>query len=414
VILQVSVNPAASRTLRDRRLRRMLDRRECLVWHACAPAGRRTVDMVNARRLLPAFILMCSTSMASTSLLYIGTQNPEKMGLAVAEFDTDTGALSAPRLIIETRDPAHFTMSADGRHLYLCNTGTPGGVSAFAVENRKTGALKFLNFKEARGRGPSFISVDRSGRYVLDANYGGGYVEVFSLSADGTLDRQTALVQHEGSSVHPQRQNKPYAHWFATDPSNRFALAADLGTDHIVVYRFDDNTGQLAPNDPPAVKVNGGSGPRHLAFHPDGRWVYAVQELSNEVVAFRWDGAKGSLAQFQAVKTLGEGFTGPNTAAEIMVRKDGRFLYVSNRGEDTLVVYAIDAQTGELTLQQRVPARGRVPRFFTFDPSGKWLIVGAQEGNTLGVFRVDGKSGELAAQGEPVPLVKPMGVVFLP
>jgi 6-phosphogluconolactonase len=371
--------------------------------------------MVNVRRFLTALtVFLTTSSMANTSLLYIGTQNPEKMGIAVAEFDSGTGVLSVPKLVIETRDPAHFALSADGSRLYLCNTGTPGGVSAFAVEDRKTGALKFLNYVEAKGRGPSYISVDRTGRYLLDANYGGGYVEVLSLLKDGSLDQRTALVQHEGSSVHPQRQNKPYAHWFATDPSNQFALAADLGTDQIVVYRFDEKTGKLAANDPPSVKVNSGSGPRHLAFHPNGQWLYAVQELSNEVVAFHWDGRKGTLEQFQAVKTLREGFTDPNTAAEIIVRKDGRFLYVSNRGEDSLVVYAIDAKTGELTLRQRTPSRGRVPRFFTFDPSGRWLIVGAQEGGTLSVFGVDEKSGELTPKGEPVPLAKPMGVVFLP
>jgi 6-phosphogluconolactonase len=304
-------------------------------------------------------------------------------------------------------------LSADGKRLYLCNTGTPGGVSAFAVEDRTTGALKFLNYREAKGRGPSYISADGSGRYVLDANYGGGYVEVLSLNKDGSLDQQTAFVQHEGSSVHPQRQNKPYAHWFRTDPTNQFALAADLGTDQIVVYRFDAKTGKLSPNDPAFEKVNGGSGPRHLAFHPNGKWVYAVQELSNEVIAFHWNGKHGTLEQFQAVKTLREGFTDPSTAAEIMVRTDGKFLYTSNRGEDTLVVYAIDARTGELTLKQRVPSRGRVPRFFTFDPSGRWLVVGAQEGGSLSVFSVDEKTGELAPKGEPVPFARPMGVVFL-
>jgi 6-phosphogluconolactonase len=365
------------------------------------------------RFLLALTFISSTTTMAAPSLLYVATQNPEKMGIAVAEFDPTTGALSVPKLVIETRDPAHFTFSADGKRLYLCNTGTPGGVSAFAVEDRRTGALKFLNYREAKGRGPSYISVDGSGRYVLDANYGGGYVEVLSLNEDGSLDQQTAFVQHEGSSVHPQRQNKPYAHWFRTDPTNQFALAADLGTDRIVVYRFDAKTGKLAPNDPAFEKVNGGSGPRHLAFHPNGKWVYAVQELSNEVIAFHWNGKHGTLEQFQAVKTLREGFTDPSTAAEIIVRTDGKFLYTSNRGEDTLVVYAIDARTGELTLKQRVPSRGRVPRFFTFDPSGRWLVVGAQEGGTLSVFSVDEKTGELAPKGEPVPFARPMGVVFL-
>ena len=158
--------------------------------------------------------------MANNSLLYVATQNPDRMGIAVAEFDANTGTLSAPKLAIETRDPSHFTLSADGSRLYLCNTGTPGGVSAFAVEDRKTGALRLLNYKESKGRGPSYVSVDNTGRYVLDANYGGGYVEVYSLAADGSLDQQTAFVEHTGSSVHPQRQTKPYAHWFRTDPTN--------------------------------------------------------------------------------------------------------------------------------------------------------------------------------------------------
>jgi 6-phosphogluconolactonase len=210
------------------------------------------------------------------------------------------------------------------------------------------------------------------------------------------------------------RQNKPYAHWFRTDPSNRFALAADLGTDQIVVYRFDAANGQLAANDPPAVKVAPGSGPRHLAFHPDGKWVYAVQELSNEVLAFQWDATRGALTQFQAVPTLAADFKDPSTAAEIVVRRDGRFVYVSNRGEDSLVAYAVDARTGELSLRQRVSTGGRTPRFFDIDPSGQWLVVANQESGSLRVFAVDGDSGELRSAGHDVKLDRPMGVVFLP
>ena len=346
-------------------------------------------------------------------MLYIATQNPDKPGITVASLDTDTGALSAPRLVIETRDPAHFTLSGDGGHLYLCNTGTPGGVSAFTVKDRKTGALELLNYKESKGRGPSYVSVDGSGRYVLDANYGGGYVEVLALQPDGSLGEQTAFVQHTGSSVNP-RQNKPYAHWFRTDPTNQFALAADLGTDQIVVYRFDAASGKLTPHDPPFAKVTPGLGPRHLAFHPNGKWVYAVQELANEVVAFEWNASRGTLTQFQAVKTLAEGFKDPSTAAEIAVRGDGRFVYVSNRGEDSLVVYAVDARTGELTLRQHIASGGKTPRYFAIDPTGRWLVVSNQDGGNVAVFSVDEKSGELKSAGKPVPLDRPMGVVFLP
>ncbi len=357
-------------------------------------------------------LLMTHTAMSKPSLVYIATQNPGKMGITVAEFDSKTGKLGVPTLAAETRDPAHFTLSEDGARLYMCNTGTPGGVSAFSVD-RKSGVLKLLNFKESKGRGPSYVSVDGSGRYVLDANYGGGFVEIYSLAKDGSLDTQTAFVEHSGSSVHA-RQNKPYAHWFRTDPSNQFGLVADLGIDQIVVYRFDSTTGKLTPNDPPAAKTPPGTGPRHLVFHPNGKWLYGIAELANQVMAFHWDGGKGTLTPFQSVNTLADGFSQPSTAAEIAIHENGKFLYASNRGEDSLVVYAIDAKSGELSLRQRVPSRGKVPRYFSFDPSNRWLLVSNQEGANVSVFGVDGSTGELAAVGEPVSLIKPMAVVFAP
>lgn len=371
----------------------------------------RHVRVASLALLLTTFAPL---TMSKTSLLYIATQNPAKMGIMVAEFDPATGKLSAPRMIQETRDPAHFTVTPDGRHLYMCNTGTPGGVSAFAVTDRKTGALQLLNYKESKGRGPSYVSVDKSGRVLLDANYGGGYIEAYSLAKDGSLDAQTAFVQHQGSSVHPQRQTKPYAHWVHTDPTNQFALVADLGTDHIVVYRLDASSGKLTPNNPPSVATPAGTGPRHLAFHPNGKWVYATAELANEVMAFDWDARTGTLTLIQEVKTLDPSFTGESTAAEIAVHANGRFLYASNRGEDSIVVYAIDPANGKLALKQRVSSRGRVPRYFTFDPTNRWLVVANQEGGSLSVFGVDEKSGELAPVGDPVALARPMGVVFLP
>ncbi len=350
-------------------------------------------------------------SMANKSLLYIASQDPQKMGIALAEFDSGTGALSAPRLIAETSTPAHFEITRDGTHLYMCNSGTPGGVSAFEVD-RKTGALKFLNYKESKGRGPSYVSVDGTGRYVLDANYGGGYVEVYSLAKDGSLDAQTAFVEHTGSSAHPQRQTKPYAHWFRTDPSNKYALAADLGTDEIVVYQFDETTGKITLGDGAKVKVPPGMGPRHIVFHPNGKRVYAIAEMGNEVMAFNWDGGKGALSQFQSVKTLAEDFSGQNTAAEIAIHANGRYLYASNRGEDSVVVYAIDEKSGELSFRQRVSSRGKTPRYFTFDPSNKWLVVSNQESASVVVFSVNPQTGELTPVGPPVKVNKPMAVVF--
>lgn len=362
---------------------------------------------------LVALTNFSTIAMAKTSLLYIATQNPEKNGVTVAEFDSVTGALSAPKLTIETPNASHFTLSADARHLYMCNSGAPGGVSAFEVTDKKTGALKLLNYKESKGRGPSYVSVDKSGHYVLDANYGGGFVEVYSLAKDGSLDLQTAFVEHTGSSVNPERQTKPYAHWFRTDPSNKFGLVADLGTDKIVIYKFDEKTGKLTPNNPAFTQVPGGMGPRHLAFHPNGNWLYGTAEMGSEVMAFKWDGKAGTLTQFQSVKMLAEGFTGTSTAAEIAVRADGRFVYASNRGEDTIVVYAVDAATGALTLKQRVPSGGKIPRYFTLDPTNHWMIVGNQDSGNVVVFSVDAKTGELTQKGEPVAIVKPAGVVFL-
>lgn len=367
-------------------------------------------------RVAAAILLLLAfsaPSMANKSLLYIATQNPEKMGIAVAELDPANGSLSAPRLIAETRDPAHFTITNDGKHVYLCNSGTPGGVSAFAVD-RRSGALTLLNYKESKGRGPSYVSVDNTGRYVLDANYGGGYVEVYSLAKDGALDQQTAFVEHSGSSVHPQRQTRPYAHWFRTDPTNQYGLVADLGTDEVVIYKFDAATGKLTPNEPRATKVAGGMGPRHLVFHPNGKWLYGTAEMGNEVMAFRWDAQRGVLTQFQSVKTLASDFTGPSTTAEIAIHTNGKYLYASNRGENSIVVYAIDAKGGELSFRQRVPSRGAIPRYFTFDPSNKWLVVSNNEGGNIVVFSVNEATGELAPVGDPVAVVKPMGVVFAP
>ena len=247
---------------------------------------------------------------------------------------------------------------------------------------------------------------------MLDANYGGGFVEVFSLAKDGSLDtadRLRAARRLECASAADEAVRALVPH----GSSNKFGLVADLGMDEVVVYRFDEKTGKLTPNDPPFTKVTGGMGPRHLVFHPNGKWVYGIAELANEVMAFSWDGAKGTLTPIRVGKDAGGGFKDPSTAAEIAVHANGKFLYASNRGEDSLVVYAIDATTGELSFKQRVSSRGKVPRYFTFDPSNKWLIVSNQEGANVSVFGVDAKSGELAPAGEPVSLVKPMAVVFL-
>jgi len=362
---------------------------------------------------LIAALLLPTMVRPAPALVYFGTNDASnQMGLAAASFDTETGALSRPTFVAAARDPAFFAIRPDGRYLYICNTGTPGGVSAYAID-RKSGGLTFLNHKVSPGRGPSHLSLDRNGRYVLNANYGGGHIEIHAIEADGSLGDQTAFVQHTGRSVHPQRQTKAYAHWFGVDPANRFSLAADLGTDRIVIYRFDADTGSIAANDPPAMAVRPGSGPRHLAWHPNGRVVYAIQELSNAVIAFSWDDKRGVLDELQTIATLPSDFKGTNTAGEIAVHPNGRFLYASNRGHDSIAVFAIDAG-GRLALRRHVSSAGKTPRYFAFDPTHRWLIVSNQDSDNLVVFSIDQESGELSQQGEPIRLVKPMGVAFLP
>ena len=360
-----------------------------------------------------ALLFLSPMTQSQTTFVYIGTQAaaPE-MGIAVASFDSATGILSEPKLLIKTADPAFMALHPSGSHLYVCNTGTPGGVSAFAVE-RSNGSLTLLNHQVAEGRGPSHIALDRTGGFVLDANYGGGFVEVFRREADGRLGERTALIRHSGRSLHPERQTKAYAHWFGVDPSNRFALAIDLGTDRIAIYRFNATSGALTPHDPPHVGVKAGSGPRHLAWHPNGQLAYVIQELTNEIIVFAWDSAKGTLSELQTVPTLPAAFSGTNTAAEIAVHPNGKYLYASNRGHDSIASYAIEAQTGHLRLLKHISSQGKTPRYFAFDPTGRWMIVSNQDSGDVAVIEVDGSSGELRAQQGSRKLDKPMGVVFL-
>jgi 6-phosphogluconolactonase len=351
---------------------------------------------------------------AADFFTYFGTQRSgTNIGFSIAHFDTDTGALTKPELASQAAAPAFFTIHPDGRHLYTCNSANPGGVSAYEIEPH-TGALKFINRVSSGGAGPCYVSLDQRARFVFVANYAGGNIAAFAIKPDGSLGERTAFVQQTGSSVNPQRQTHAYAHSTIVDPSNRFVLVADLGVDKVFVYRFNAQDGSLAPNDPPFVAVAPGSGPRHVKFHPNGRWVYLINEIASTIVGFNWDSADGSLAEFQNISALPDDFKGTNTAAEIEVHPNGKFLYASNRGDDSLVVFAIDQTTGKLTLVQRVSCGGKTPRFFTFDPTGKWLLCSNHGSDNAVVFRVDGETGRLTQTGDPVPVPYPFCEQFLP
>jgi 6-phosphogluconolactonase len=301
----------------------------------------------------------------------------------------------------------------DGRHLYTCNAGSPGAVSVYEIKPH-TGQLKFLNSAPVGGTDTSYVSLDQTGHYVLVASYSGGNIAIFAIKPDGSLGGRTAFVQDTGHSVNPQRQTRAYAHSIITDPSNRFVLVADLGVDKVFVYRFNENGGALTPNDPPCVDLTPGSGPRHVKFHPNGRWVYVISEIASTVTAFNWDSTNGTLAGFQTVSTLPADFKGVNTSAEIVVHPNGKFLYASNRGDNSLAVFAIDQSTGKLTPIEHVPSGGNMPRNFAFDPTGKWIICSNHDSDVAVVFRVDENTGKLTQTGQPVSVPNPFCERFLP
>lgn len=346
--------------------------------------------------------------------LFVGTHHSGPgTGLSRARFDPATGVLSSFELAAQTPDPAFFVVHPGGHHLYTCNSGTPGGVTAFALAPR-TGALTMLNSVASTGRGPSQLALDRTGRVLLDANYGGGYLDVVPLTPAGALVAISARVQHEGRGADPVRQTRPYVHCVTVDPGNRFALVADLGLDRVYVYRFDAATGTISPHDPPYAATAPRSGPRHLAWHPNGRWIYLIEELSNAITLFNWEGLSGRLDPQQTIATLPAEFTGDNTAAEILMRADGRFVYASNRGHDSIAVFGVDPANGRLTLSDRVGSGGRTPRYMTFDPSGTWLFVANIDDDAIVQFRVDRNAGTLTPHGAPHHQPRPYGLAFAP
>jgi 6-phosphogluconolactonase len=351
---------------------------------------------------------------AADMFVYFGTHRTgTNIGFSLAHFDTGTGALTRPEFLVQSPSPAFFVIHPDGLHLYTCNSGTPGAVSAYEIEPR-TGQLKFLNSAPVGGTDTSYVSLDQTGRYVLVASYSGGNIAIFAIKPDGSLGGRTAFVQDTGSSVNPRRQTRAYAHSIITDPSNRFVLVADLGVDRVFIYRFNQDDGSLTPNNPPFIGIQPGSGPRHVKFHPNGRWVYVISEMAGTVTVFNWNSTNGTLAEFQTASALPADFKGTNTSAEIMVHPNGKFLYVSNRGNDSLAVFSIDQATGKLTPVEHVSSGGKAPRNFAFDPTGKWIICSNHDSDNTVVFRVDEITGRLTQTGPPVPVPYPFCERFLP
>jgi len=273
--------------------------------------------------------------------------------------------------------------------------------------------VKPINQQSSVGVGPCYIACDKQGKNVLVANYGGGSVAVLPVDADGKLGEATAFVQHAGSGADKRRQEGPHAHSINLDAANRFAIAADLGLDKLLVYKFDPAAGKITPNDPPAVDLAPGAGPRHFAFHPNGKWAYANGEMASTVTALAYDADKGTFTKLNTLSTLPGPHKG-NSTAETVVHPNGKFVYVSNRGHNSIAIFEVNPETGELKAAGHQGEGVKVPRNFNIDPSGRWMVVANQDGDNLIVFEIDSKTGQLKPTGQSVEVGSPVCVKFVP
>ena len=348
-------------------------------------------------------------------LLFVGTYTTktESKGIYAYEFDGDTGKLTPKGVAAETLDPSWVAVHPSGKFLYAANeAGKSSAVSAFAID-AKGGELTLLNQIPSLGEDPCYLSFDKTGKYLLVANYSSGTVAVFPILPNGRLGEHTAVVKDQGTTGPHKNQEGPHAHWIETSPDNRFALVADLGLDEVLVYKFDAASGTLTPNEPAFAKLKAGSGPRHIAFHPRGKFVFAVSELNSTATSFAYDGKKGALKEIGTVSTLPPGFSGRNDVAEAAVDPNGKFLYVSNRGNDSIAILSIDPAKGTLAPGGGVPTGGKEPRHFAIDPSGKYLLAENQYSNNIVVFKIDAATGGLTATGQVVEGPSPVNIAFL-
>jgi 6-phosphogluconolactonase len=341
--------------------------------------------------------------------VYIGTYTGKKSkGIYLLHLDPATGKLTEPELAGEMGSPSFLAIHPNHKFLYACGEAGKGSIGGFAIE--KDGKLKFINQEPAAGVGACYVAVDPAGKNVLEANYSAGNVALLPIDEEGRLSPVSSMDQHAGPTPTP----KPLGHFIDTDPSGRFALACDPGLQRIYVYRLDSANHKLIPNDPPYATVAPKSGPRHLAFTPDGKFAYAINEQGLSVTAFAFDAEHGVLHEIQTISTHPEGFTGKGlSTAELVCHPSGKFLYGSNRGHDSIAGFAIDSHSGKLTLISITPTGGKTPRGFGIDPTGQWLIAGNQGSDTLVEFHIDTKTGELKATGASFEVGAPVCVKFM-
>lgn len=351
--------------------------------------------------------------------VYIGTYtNGDSKGIYRLKLNLTSGALSSPELVAESVNPSFLAIDPKEQFLFAVNEVGQymniegGAVSAFSIDS-KTGNLTFLNHQTTQGADPCHLVVDAAGKHILVANYSGGSVAVLPFNNRGQLGAATSFVQHVGSSINSARQSEPHAHSINLSPDNQYALAADLGTDEILIYQFDSQQGQLTPHDPAAARVTAGAGPRHFTFHPNGQRVYAINELASSITVFRYHEDRGTLETLQEISTLPKTFDGSTSTAEIQIHPSGNFVYGSNRGHDSIAIFSVNPQTGTLLSRGYVSTRGQTPRNFTIDPTGRYLLIANQTTHDIFVFAIDPLSGNLEPIGEAVAIPNPVCIRFI-
>lgn len=378
-------------------------------------------------RILIAFCLLASLAKPTWAkanrvhkyFVYVGTYSVRgSRGIYAYSFDPANGHLARLGLQAETINPSYITVAPNRPFLYAVSEidnyqgQQSGALSAYRTD-AKTGALTLLNRVSSLGTGPCYLSLDKTGKFAFSANYDSGNVAVFPLLPDGKLGDASASVQQRGSSINADRQKGPHAHCIETTFDNRYVIVADLGLDQLLVYKFDSTQGSLSPSAPAYEKVQGGAGPRHFVFHPNHGYLYLVNEMESSVSVFSYDAKQGTLQEKQTISALSQDFKQKSDAAEIQIDTAGRFVYVSNRGPDSITVFRVSPTNGTLEVVETVPSGGKTPRYFAIDPSGKFLLVANQDSDNIVTFRIDRKSGKLSKVSETGSVISPVSLAFL-
>lgn len=367
--------------------------------------SRKTTTALFILLLLVNGVGLGASPRGKSYFVYIGTYTHHaSKGIYLYRFWPSTGETLPLGLAAATASPAWLIVHPTRRFLYAANEygggAEPGNtISAYAMDT-KPGKLIFLNRVSSKGVGPCHLAIDKTGKILVAANFGSGSVATFPIRSDGSLGEASGFDQHHGSSIDPVRQAGPHAHSAIVSPDNRFVLVADIGLDRLYSYRLNPSAGSLEPNDPPFAALHPGWGPRHLAFHPNGRYLYLISEMGSMITTFAYDAARGTAKELQTVSTLPQGFAGKSTAAEIQVDREGKFIYASNRGDDSIGVFAIDANTGTLSPTQHISTEGKTPRAFALDPTGQYLFAANQNSANIAILRVNSTTGGLTSTGK--------------